>query len=77
MSEDNLIDPETVAAMLRMKPATLINWRSRGKGPAFVKKGRFVYYEREVVEEFDRCRTVKAKSNAQYRELLREQSKGL
>lgn len=35
---------EETAAALRVSPATLRTWRSRGRGPRFVKVGRLVRY---------------------------------
>lgn len=32
----------------------LRNWRYRGKGPAYVKLGRFVYYKQDDIEAFER-----------------------
>jgi predicted site-specific integrase-resolvase len=45
-----------VADLLRVKPATVCQWRWRGKGPAFVKLasgfGGKVRYERREVERY-------------------------
>jgi len=43
-----------VAARWGFSPRTLENWRSRGKGPEFLKIGRKVVYELEAIEAFER-----------------------
>ena len=35
---------EEAAAFLRLSPHTLVTWRSRGRGPAFIKGGGSVTY---------------------------------
>ncbi len=41
---EDLIDTEEAARFLRLRPATLFNWRYEKRGPAFFKIGRRVYY---------------------------------
>jgi len=36
---------------------TLVNWRSLGRGPEFIKCGRAVVYDIEALDEFKRQRT--------------------
>jgi hypothetical protein len=54
----NAIDPGELmpdvkaAAALRVKQETLATWRSQGRGPAFVKIGRRVFYRLLDVHEF-------------------------
>ena len=58
------IFPDTVAAeILSVKRQTLANWRSAGRGPAFVKVGRAVRYRPEDLEEFIQKHTVKFQDN--------------
>ena len=40
------------AGYIGVKPATLRTWRSRGKGPRFVKIGRGVWYMRRDLDAF-------------------------
>jgi hypothetical protein len=40
------------AAALGVKPETLATWRSQGRGPAFVKIGRRVFYRLLDVHQF-------------------------
>jgi predicted site-specific integrase-resolvase len=42
-------DPNTLAKFLQILPETLGNWRSQGKGPAFIKVGGKVMYSDEDV----------------------------
>jgi hypothetical protein len=39
-----LIGDKAAARRLRISPITLANWRSQGKGPAYIKSGRTVLY---------------------------------
>lgn len=41
-----LFDDNEVAPMMRVLPQTLPVWRSQGKGPAYLKLGRRVFYRR-------------------------------
>lgn len=43
---------EEVARELDMSPATLRQWRSRGMGPAFLRLGRAIRYDRADVQAF-------------------------
>ena len=40
------------ALYLERKPATLQWWRSRGKGPRYIKKGKFVYYQKKDLDNW-------------------------
>jgi excisionase family DNA binding protein len=42
--EDELKTPEEVAERLKVKTRTLQDWRSNGRGPQFVRIGRFIRY---------------------------------
>lgn len=49
---------ETMAALhLDISPRTLQAWRIRGEGPAFVKLGRSVRYDRAELDRFIAERT--------------------
>jgi hypothetical protein len=52
MSE-RLMLPVEVARRWRMHEKTLAQWRWKGKGPAYVKLGRRVFYRREEIERFE------------------------
>lgn len=54
----NLLTPEEVAQRLRVSVLTLANWRSAGRGPAFVKVGRTVRYEESAIEAYLKQQTV-------------------
>lgn len=44
--------PEEITSMLHVPVNTLNDWRSKGKGPKFVKIGRSVYYRRDDVLDY-------------------------
>ncbi|MTI12253.1 DNA-binding protein [Sansalvadorimonas verongulae] len=51
MGDLKLYEPEDVAKELGITKGTLTVWRSMGKGPKFVKVGRFPKYrEADVIE---------------------------
>lgn len=52
MAKDELLGVDEAAAVLRVAPATLFNWRSRGEGPLSFKVGRLVRYRREELERW-------------------------
>lgn len=41
---DRLIRPEEAAQILTVNVKTLTNWRHMGKGPKYVKMGKFIRY---------------------------------
>jgi hypothetical protein len=43
-----------VAEDLGVEPATLAHWRYLNKGPAYIKVGRVVLYDKQVVEAWKR-----------------------
>lgn len=49
---DSLMLPEEVAAQLRCDERTLANWRSQGKGPAYLKVGGLVRYRDSDVKKY-------------------------
>lgn len=51
--EDELLTEAEAAALVRLKPATLRAWRSRGIEPPFVRMGsRAVRYRRQDLLDF-------------------------
>jgi len=48
----DLLTTKQAAWMATMEPGTFVKWRSRGKGPRFVKLGGKVRYRRSDVLEF-------------------------
>lgn len=51
------LDSQQAADYLRLRKSTLDGWRSRGTGPAFVKMGRRVIYERSALAAFVAARS--------------------
>src|SRR5271169_856956 len=49
---DGLISPQTLAEHLGLSPTTLADWRSQGRGPAYLKAGRKTWYPRSRVDEW-------------------------
>jgi hypothetical protein len=47
-----LFDERQAAEFVRLSPTTLASWRSRKKGPAFVRLGRAIRYRRKDLEAF-------------------------
>ena len=47
-----LLDEQAAGRYLGLAPGTLSQWRSRGKGPTFVRLGRFVRYTRSDLDAF-------------------------
>jgi transposase-like protein len=56
---DQVITPVDLARRLSIHPQTLHNWRLTGRGPAFFKLGRYVFYRIEDVERFERERVAR------------------
>src|SRR6266852_826752 len=48
----SLLSPEELAHNLDLSPATLADWRSQGKGPAYLKAGRRIWYPKAHVERW-------------------------
>lgn len=51
-TSDEFETTEQVAERLGLAVITLEQWRSKGKGPAHVKMGRRVMYERAAVDQW-------------------------
>ncbi len=47
-----LYDPEAVGNLLGVTPATLCNWRTKGVGPGFIKRGHYCYYRADKLEAY-------------------------
>jgi predicted DNA-binding transcriptional regulator AlpA len=56
---EQLIDTPTAAAILNVKPDTLVYWRFLGEGPPFVRVGRLIRYRREDLSTWIQQRTVR------------------
>lgn len=54
----DLLDTKQVAALLRLTPRTIINWRNAGVGPAYIDVGRRIYYRPQDVARFLDKKTV-------------------
>src|SRR5438105_619220 len=48
----SLLSPEELAQNLGLSPATLADWRSQGRGPAYLKAGRRIWYPKVHVERW-------------------------
>lgn len=56
---DTLLTPEETSDVLKVATQTLANWRSQGKGPAWVRLGaRRCRYRRSEIERFIEAMTV-------------------
>jgi excisionase family DNA binding protein len=51
-----LLNTEEAAALLGIRPATLIKWRHQNSGPTYVKLGRNVRYEPDTLERWVKLR---------------------
>lgn len=52
------LNTEKAAEIIGIKTGTLYIWRSNGKGPDYLKIGKKVFYDREVVEKWVKDQTV-------------------
>jgi predicted DNA-binding transcriptional regulator AlpA len=43
---------DELANLLTISPATLAGWRCVGRGPRYIKQGRFVRYREQDVDEW-------------------------
>jgi Helix-turn-helix domain len=48
--EDRLLNQESAAALIGVKPPTLASWRHFGKGPHYIKVGRSAFYKVADIE---------------------------
>jgi hypothetical protein len=58
------MDTDEAARFLGLRRQTLVNWRCAGKGPAFIRMGKLVRYDRAVLEAFLAAQTVRPESQA-------------
>lgn len=67
ITKDELLSPEEVCKRLdgKIKPRTLSNWRTSGRGPKFTKLGGKVVYPKSKLDEWLEKRTVE--NTSQYR----------
>ena len=49
---EQYLNNEESAAFLKVSPATLSTWRSRGLGPKYYKAGRRVLYKCQDLEDY-------------------------
>ena len=49
---EQYLNNEESAAFLKVSPATLNTWRSRGLGPKYYKAGRRVLYKSQDLEDY-------------------------
>lgn len=49
-----MITTKELAVRWKMATGTLINWRSKGLGPKFIKIGRKVLYKETSIESFEK-----------------------
>jgi predicted DNA-binding transcriptional regulator AlpA len=49
-SDERMLNQESAAVFLGVKPPTLASWRHLGKGPPYVKVGRSAYYKAGDIE---------------------------
>lgn len=54
--EAALLSTSAVAALLKVHPGTVVNWRSWSTGPAYVRQGRRILYKPSAVRAWKRSR---------------------
>jgi hypothetical protein len=52
--ESNLTDGRGAAKFLHNSAGTLAIWRCEGRGPAYIKRGRYVRYHKDDLEKWIR-----------------------
>lgn len=63
-TSETLLTPFEVATTLQVPEKTLIQWRYAGTGPAFLKIGRYVRYDKSEVARWLATRTRTRSSRA-------------
>lgn len=53
-----LVRPDQAAEIVGLRKGTLDQYRARRIGPPYVRKGRKIYYPKQLLEEWDLRRTV-------------------
>jgi Helix-turn-helix domain len=56
--EEPLIPTDEAAAILKVMPKTLVQWRVRRQGPAYVKIGCYVFYRPSDIRAYVKSRVV-------------------
>jgi excisionase family DNA binding protein len=56
-----LLTPKEAGQYLKISVVTLAGWRSKGRGPKFMKTGRHVKYAKEDLDKYLKAGTVKTK----------------
>lgn len=56
-NRDNRMTPVETAQYLERTRKTLSQWRYNKKGPAFIKVGERIYYDKRVLDEWLQSRT--------------------
>jgi len=57
LAPDDLLDEAKLATKLTVSRSTLQSWRYSGKGPRYIKVGRFIRYRNADVDAFLRAQT--------------------
>lgn len=65
-----LLTPDDLAARWRMTSCTLSQWRWNGKGPPYIKMGKGILYDLEVIERFESKRIRYNTSQKEFYEIL-------
>jgi len=52
MTDEHLLTPREVSEYLNVRVATLAAWRYTGDGPAYVRLGRMIRYQRSDIEDY-------------------------
>ncbi len=60
---EELLTEKEAAALLRVEPSTLQQWRYRGEGPQFTRAGRLIRYTPSALREYMEDRTVSSTSD--------------
>jgi hypothetical protein len=68
---DSALNENQAAEFLGVSVRTLQAWRVRGGGPPYVKIGRSVRYQRQVLVRFQEQHTVTSTTDADAREFRR------
>ena len=61
MESDRLFSAEEVAKRWNITTQTLVNWRSKGIGPAYIKFAGKICYKGEAVYEYETSKEIKPK----------------
>jgi predicted DNA-binding transcriptional regulator AlpA len=56
--DDPIVTQTEFAESIAHSPRTVQRWRTTGEGPAFVKLGKRIFYQRSAIHEWLRRRTV-------------------